>query len=1241
MKFLTTSALVLFCTATFAQKNTINPNQFSSPFKSKADTTETTVVKPKNQTLKRSVGKPTLKKQGDAFFIEPKIGSSSHLRKSASNTDIAIDYLKNQFNLNEDYTFEKINDKADDLGFSHSSYKQFYRGVLLNESLILVHSKNGEVKSINGHVANNVEVNISPSITEAEALLKAKTELNATNLLNEYPTELVITKYKDAYQLAYKVRIDATNPMRMFNVFVDANNGNITNKISLMVHADEEGTADTYYSGSQTITTDNFGGGYRLRDNGRKIETYDATNATEGTTEIFDNYSDYVNNDNTWEGIPYISTFTISNTNQSWWYSLFVDTEADFYLVLRDGNNTIVYTTPYKSNTSTPVSFELNQFLSNPPYSIEIWDYDNANSDDFGGSYSISTLNGTQNWSGNGNNGSYQIGAIGHPALDVHWGMEQSFDFYLNILGRNSFDNNGTAIKNFVNPKIMETIPKSGYPNQASALGSPYNIMLYGMGDQTSMRPLVGLDVEGHEFTHLVVDNNGNGGLIYEGESGALNESFADIMGTSIEFYSGVDPDWFLGEGIMINEPFMRSLSNPKDAGQPHTYEKEHWVNTFDLENDHGGVHTNSGVQNYWFYLLSEGGSGTNDLGNSYSVTSIGMTDAVKIAYRNLITYLTPNATYYDAYLGSLQAAEDLFGNPSTQYTAVREAWYAVGIGNDPYNFCSGTTELTEATGTFSDGSGSAEYGVNANCKWVIAPPGATRISLNFTAFDTEDEFDTVFVYDGPDETHPILMTWYGNTLPPTINTTDGAGAMCVVFKSDESITSQGWSATYTSQGVTPTCSGGTNLTTPTGSLDDGSSIGDYTNNQLCYWMIAPPCAESVTLNFTSFDTELDYDGLVILDGFGDDANIVEVLSGTSLPSSVTSNTGEMLILFYSDYATVGDGFEATYTSTGSAYCNGVSTLNSTDYGYIDDGSGANNYCNNLDCQWLIQPPQATSITLEFTEFDLEEASTDGNTIFDAVEVYDGTDTTATLLGQFTGSSIPKSITSSGGSMLVRFHTDMGENHQGWSAFYSSTSPIYCSETNVLTTQTGTITDGSATDSYANNTYCSWLIQPSNAETITLSFQEFDTEQDYDGVVIYDGADNSASVLGEFTGTTIPSPVTSSSGSMYVEFLSDPALRSGGFTATYNAVVTGINEINISDYLKIYPNPNNGNFYIDNLKNQSVNIQLIDIQGKEVFSKKNLVNGSTQLNLENLPKGVYTIRVQTNDEVSTTKIVIN
>ena len=100
-------------------------------------------------------------------------------------------------------------------------------------------------------------------------------------------------------------------------------------------------------------------------------------------------------------------------------------------------------------------------------------------------------------------------------------------------------------------------------------------------------------------------------------------------------------------------------------------------------DNDKGGVHRNSGVQNYWFYLLSEGGSGINDNGDTYDVTGIGIESAYKIAYRNLTTYLLPNATFKDAMHGSLKAAIDLFGKDTKEYESVLKAWHAVGVKDD------------------------------------------------------------------------------------------------------------------------------------------------------------------------------------------------------------------------------------------------------------------------------------------------------------------------------------------------------------------------------------------------------------------------------------------------------------------------------------------------------------------------------------------------------------------------------
>ena len=1209
----------LTTTLTFGQTKQQSAPNLTSPFQNKTVKKSSTVITPKSNN-KRSSEKPKVEIKNGSFFID--------LKKERQPNKSVAGNINSLFELNAQHTFQQMTEKTDKLGFTHTNFQQFYKGYPIDGNLIMVHSKNGITNSINGSLAKfeNIETQIVISETEAKNI--AKDYLKVTELITDYPIETVITQLPTEKgvdtRLTYKVRIDSYSPFKMCNVFIDTETGKIINKVNLVAHADTPGTGQTMYSGTQNITCDNYSGNYRLRESGRKIETYDATNATGLTTSGFTGSTDFTSSSTTFSGIPILNSFSISTIAQSWWYAAFVDQSPDLYIVVKDVSNQTVYTSNYYNNQNPTVTFSnLNILLTNPPYSVEIYDYDAGNTDDFGGSYSISTNSGSHNWSGNGNSGSYTIGNSGHPAIDVHWGMEETYDFYLNVFSRNSFDGSGSTIKQYLNSPSTQS-NQGGSPNNAFAIPAPHNMMVYGMGDGQIMNPVVGLDVEGHEFTHMVVNNNGNGGLTYQGESGALNESFADIMGTCVEFYSGVNPDWNIGEDVGVTAPNLRSMSNPNNPSglsqQPDTYNGTYWVNPANTTNDHGGVHINSGVQNFWFYLLSQGGSGTNDIGNAYSVTGIGIADARQIAYRNLVTYLTPNATFTDAYYGSLQAAEDLYGNPSTQYTSVRQAWYAVGIGNDPNNYCSGTTNLTAPSGTITDGSGTANYNNNANCKWVIKPAGATQIQLTFTAFDTEASYDTVFVYDGPDETFPVLATWWGNTLPSVINTTAGNGAMCIRFTSDVSNTANGWSANYQAFGNTPSCDGGTVLASPTGSFNDGSGGSNYGNNQGCYWFIAPPCASSVTLSFSAFDTEQNYDGLVIYDDLTG-TNQIAVLTGTTLPSSVTSTTGIMTVVFVSDYSTTGQGFSANYTSTGSAYCSGTTTLNTSDYGTVTDGSGGNNYCNNQDCEWLIQPPNATSVTLNFTAFDLEDASTDGNTIYDAVEIYDGSTTGATLLGTYTGNNIPQTLTSSGGSMLIRFYSDLEVNKQGWSANYTSTQNSYCTGSTTLTAQSGTFNDGNGGNQYANNSDCSWLIQPPSATSITLSFSSFNTELNYDGVIVYDGANNTASVLGQFSGTSIPSSVTSTGGSMYVEFLSDPALRANGWVANYTSTLTtGINKNQVGQNISIYPNPSNGLFTINSDFEGSVTYKITDILGKQIYKTDKLIKEKIQLMLLLLTK---------------------
>lgn len=250
-----------------------------------------------------------------------------------------------------------------------------------------------------------------------------------------------------------------------------------------------------------------------------------------------------------------------------------------------------------------------------------------------------------------------------------HWSAEKTFDYFYSVHGRNSFNNSGG--------EIIAYLDYGANFNNASWNGV---FMRFGSGDGVNKTSWASLDVVGHEFTHGVTEYSA--GLVYLNESGALNESFSDIFGTTIEFHVQGSGDWLVSEDVTINGAGIRSMVNPNAFSDPDTYHGTFWEFT---GNDNGGVHTNSGVQNHWFYLLTEGGSGTNDHGNSFSVTGIGIDMAAAIAYRNLTEYLLPDSRYSDAREGALEAAEDLYGRTSDAYAQTAMAWYAVGVGYPVY----------------------------------------------------------------------------------------------------------------------------------------------------------------------------------------------------------------------------------------------------------------------------------------------------------------------------------------------------------------------------------------------------------------------------------------------------------------------------------------------------------------------------------------------------------------------------
>jgi len=205
------------------------------------------------------------------------------------------------------------------------------------------------------------------------------------------------------------------------------------------------------------------------------------------------------------------------------------------------------------------------------------------------------------------------------PGVSGHWAAEMTYDYFNTTFNRDSYDGSGGALGVITN-YIFGT-----NPDNAQWWPPTSDLRLGRGGGLNTYDDLVSLDVVGHEFGHGIDQYTAN--LTYSYESGALDESFADIYGTMVEFYAeGTGGNYEIGEDFWISDGKLRDMSDPHSKDDPDTYGTND-INWYDHtgctspDDDNCGVHTNSGVQNYWFYLLAEGGSGTNE--NSIKVKLI------------------------------------------------------------------------------------------------------------------------------------------------------------------------------------------------------------------------------------------------------------------------------------------------------------------------------------------------------------------------------------------------------------------------------------------------------------------------------------------------------------------------------------------------------------------------------------------------------------------------------------------
>ncbi|XP_067329772.1 CUB and sushi domain-containing protein 2 isoform X5 [Anolis sagrei] len=566
-----------------------------------------------------------------------------------------------------------------------------------------------------------------------------------------------------------------------------------------------------------------------------------------------------------------------------------------------------------------------------------------------------------------------------------------------------------------------------------------------------------------------------------------------------------------------------------------------------------------------------------------------------------------------------------------------------------------------------------------ANCTWTITTNEQNRVQLVFQSFALEEDFDVLSVYDGLPQQENLRTRLTGFQLPPPIVSTGVVLSLWLV--SDYAVSAQGFQANYEvlpshtcgnpgrlqngiQQGTTfsigdkvryscnpgffleghalLTCHASTENTAswdfplPFCRADDacgGTLRGqsgiistphyplEYSNNADCTWTILAEPGDTIALVFLDFQLEDEYDFLEVTGTEGSSL----WFTGTNLPAPVISSKNWLRLHFMSDGNHRQKGFSAQYqvkkqmeiksrgvklmpskdtnqkTSVFSCFFNFT-----TPSGIVLSPNYPEEYGSSLHCVWLIIAKPESRIHLAFNDFDVEPQ-------FDFLAVKDGGTAESPVLGTFSGSQLPSSLTSSGHVTRLEFQTDHSTEKRGFNITFttfrhnecpdpgvpvngkrfgdslqlgssvsflcdegfirthgSETVTCVLKEGNVvwdnavlrceapcgghLTSPSGMILSPGWPGFYKDSLNCAWVIEAQPGYPIKITFDRFKTEVNYDTLEVRDGKSYSSPLIGVYDGTQVPQFLISTSNFLYLLFTTDKSHSDVGFQIRYETV---------------------------------------------------------------------------------------
>ncbi|XP_026326618.1 cubilin homolog [Hyposmocoma kahamanoa] len=463
---------------------------------------------------------------------------------------------------------------------------------------------------------------------------------------------------------------------------------------------------------------------------------------------------------------------------------------------------------------------------------------------------------------------------------------------------------------------------------------------------------------------------------------------------------------------------------------------------------------------------------------------------------------------------------------------------------------CGGEINAT-VHGRISSPGSPGKYPPNRDCYWHLRTTLGKRIQLHFFAFDivgnANCSSDYLAIHDGEYVTDPLLSRLCGSVHPAPVESV--SSELLLHFHSDAHGGGNGFQIAFAPTDGVPGCGGF--FTASKGEITSPSYEGRYMTNLLCEYKIQTSADTKVRINFISFKLETslrcNFDYVKIYDGPSSESRLVGKFCGNTFPKTFTSSTNKLFIVFKSDHSLSAEGFKITYETVCQQNIIG-------DSGVIKSPGYPFTYPENRMCEYVIGTTIGKAIQLTFQDFDIED-NRRFDCQYDSLEIRDGVNSNATLLGRFCGGTehTPPVQTSTHNYMYLKFTSDMSVSGTG---FYANYTTINTECGGIYREPTGLINHPSEQAMYNNDQTCTWLLIAPEGMHIKLTWNRFELEimpscgADYLEVLELDENNESRS-LGKYCGTNTPPAWTTSSNNLMIKFVSDSSSRHAGFSVSY------------------------------------------------------------------------------------------